>query len=174
MVDQTYNIMIIMHTIIDDSNYLVYHPVIIPTRLEVHVDESQALDGNTDNHASIIIVIIDFPDHPRGYRSLPHVPVLRGDDDHCPHCLCALCVINVPPIFLRGQCGPHPANDEKRHRLYRLFWSTLKDLGMWRDDEYLQRKQERTVIGDRRDIIPDCIIMASVLCDMTICNACYL
>lgn len=45
---------------------------------------------------------------------------------------------------------------------------------MWRDDEYLQRKQERTIIGDRRDIIPHCIVMASVLCDMITYNAGYI
>ena len=106
--------------------------------------------------------MIDFSDHPRGYQSSPHVPVLRGDD-YCQHCLCSPCIINVPPDYLRDRCGPHPANDEKRHRLYGLFWRTLKDLGVWRDEEYLQRKQEKTVIGDRRDIMPDCVIIVSYL-----------
>ena len=67
-------------------------------------------------------------------------------------------MIDLSPDFLMGACSPHAANDEKRHRLYRLFWKLLKDLGVWRDELYLQRKSERTVIGDRRDIIPVCII----------------
>ncbi len=33
------------------------------------------------------------------------------------HCLCGPCVIALPPDFLTGACGPHPANDEKRNRL---------------------------------------------------------
>ena len=32
------------------------------------------------------------------------------------------CIILRPPDYLRGMCGPHPANDEKRHRLYIKFW----------------------------------------------------
>ena len=39
--------------------------------------------------------------------------------NHCPHCFCAPC---VTPTFLQGLCDPHPANAEKRHRLYKLFW----------------------------------------------------
>ena len=31
-------------------------------------------------------------------------------------------MIEQPPDFLVGSCGPHPANDNKRHRLYRMFW----------------------------------------------------
>ena len=38
------------------------------------------------------------------------------------------------------------ANDEKRHRLYRLFWQLLRDVGLWMDDEYLARKARRTAM----------------------------
>ena len=54
-----------------------------------------------------------------------------------------------------GSSGP------KQHRLYRLFWKLLKDLGVWGDEEYLQRKEGRTVRDDRREIIPACIITVS-------------
>jgi len=67
----------------------------------------------------------------------------------------------LPPDFLRGACGPHPANKEKRHRLYRKFWRLLKDLGVWRDREYLMRKAAKTSREDRREIIPDCVIKVS-------------
>ena len=94
---------------------------------------------------------------PRGYEAADRVPVLRGDG-HCPHCLCAPCVVQKPPNFLRGCCGPHPANDEKRSRLYHLWWRSLKDLGVWTDEEYLTRKEQRTARDDKREIIPLCVI----------------
>ena len=84
-------------------------------------------------------------------------PVLRGEN-HCPHCLCVPCVNTLPPDFLKGSCDPHLANAEKRHRLYNLFWWILSDIGVWRDPEYLQRKEERTVRDDCRDIHPPYVI----------------
>ena len=104
-----------------------------------------------------------FPSHPNGYRESRNYPVLRGRNN-CPYCLCSPCVIALPPDFLRGACGPHPANDEKRYRLYTLFWRLLNTLGVWRDEEYLQRKERRTVRVDKRDIIPKCIITVSNSC----------
>ena len=88
------------------------------------------------------------------------IPILRGSN-HCPHCLCTPCVTTVPPDFLMGSASPHPANAEKRHRLYQKFWGTLKDLGVWRDEEYLQRKERRTARDDLRDIMPTCVTLVS-------------
>ena len=102
-----------------------------------------------------------FPRHPKGYHQSPRYTLLRGHN-HCQHCLCSPCVIALPPDFLRGSCGPHPANDGKRHRLYRMFWGLLNTLGVWKDEEYLQRKKTQTVRDDKRDIIPKCIITVSV------------
>ena len=48
-------------------------------------------------------------------------------------------------------------NASKRFRLYRLFWGLLKDVGVWRAEEYLRRKERRMRRGDRREIIPYCI-----------------
>ena len=87
----------------------------------------------------------------------PRCPELRGQN-HCPFCLCTPCVIALPPDFLKGSCDAHPANDEKRYQLYRKFWGLLSSLGVWRDPEYLQRKEMRTVRDDRRDIMPDCVL----------------
>ena len=97
--------------------------------------------------------------HPRGYQHSTSYPVLRGPN-HCQYCLCAPCVIRFPPPpeFLRGSCCPHPANAEKRYTLYRKFWGLLKDLGVWRDESYLIKKQQRTARDDRRDIMPDYVI----------------
>ena len=103
-----------------------------------------------------------FPSHPRGYRENPQYPVLRGPD-HCHYCLCAPCVIQLLPDFLRGSASPHPANDDKRYRLYHFFWKLLSDVGLWHDEEYLRRKEGRTVIHDKRDIIPKCVVTVSTL-----------
>ena len=96
-------------------------------------------------------------DHPYDYRETAQFPMLQGQN-HCSQCFCDPCIILWPPDYLRGSAGPHDANDEKRHVLYRKFWRTLKGLGFWEDSEYLRRKQERTSRDDRRDIIPDCVI----------------
>ena len=98
-----------------------------------------------------------FPLHPREYRNILIIPVLR-EVDYCPHCLCHPCVILIPPDFLVGTCGPHPAIDERRHRLYRKFWRLLLDLGVWNDEDYLRRKEARTSCLDKREFIPSCII----------------
>lgn len=97
-----------------------------------------------------------YSTHPRGYRGSSTYPVLRGEG-YCPNCFCAPCVVVLPPAFLRGSCSPHPANDEKRYRLYRLYWRVLSDLRVWCDEEYLERKAARTSISDRREIIPNCV-----------------
>ena len=68
----------------------------------------------------------------------------------------------MPPDFLKGSCSPHPANTNKRHRLYRKFWGVLKDLGVWGEEEYLRRKEQRTSRNDSREIMPDCIIEVHV------------
>ena len=79
----------------------------------------------------------------------------------CPHCLCAPCVIALPPDWLRGQCDPHDANAEKRCLFYRKFWGLLRDLGLWDDPEYVRRKERRTARDDRREIMPNCVIIVS-------------
>ena len=42
--------------------------------------------------------------------------------------------------------------------LYRKFWRCLKTLGVWRDEDYLSRKETRTARDDKREIMPDCVI----------------
>ena len=42
--------------------------------------------------------------------------------------------------------------------LYRKFWRCLNTLGVWRDRDYLRRKELRTDRDDHRDIMPDCVI----------------
>ena len=64
----------------------------------------------------------------------------------------------MPPDFLHGSCDPHPANDEKRYRLYRLFWSLMSDIGYFRDPEYVSMKETRTVSDDTREILPRCVL----------------
>ena len=99
--------------------------------------------------------------NPRGYKNTQHVPVLHGLNA-CGECLCAPCVIVAPPSYLKGSCGPHPANDNKSWELYNIFWGTLKDLGLWKAEEYLRKKTESSRVADRREIIPKCIIQVTM------------
>ncbi len=62
--------------------------------------------------------------------------------------------IELPPDFLRGSASPDPAKDEKRYRLYQLFWQCLNDLNVLSDDEYLEMKERCTDMYDRREIFP--------------------
>ena len=96
--------------------------------------------------------------HPRGWRRFEQPPMFRGPD-HCPHCLCSPCVVVLRPDYLRGRCGPHPANDEKRHRLYKKFWRSLEDLGLWLDEDYRQLKSAQALRDDVREIMPECVQM---------------
>ena len=109
---------------------------------------------------------VTFPSHPEGYRQSSSCPILRGRNN-CPNCLCSPCVIALPPDFLRGACGPHPANDEKRYRLYKAFWKLLNTLGVFQDEEYLLRKERRTIRADKREIIPKCVITVSKDCTVS-------
>ena len=96
----------------------------------------------------------------KGYQSGSSVPFIASLEDHdtCRQCLCKPCIIELPPDFLVGRGPPHIRNQEKRYKLYRKFWSLLGSLGFWRDQRYLDRKRERTVIDDKREIIPACIV----------------
>ena len=88
------------------------------------------------------------------YVRSTQVPALYGRN-YCPHCLCSPCVVELPPDFLRGSCGPHPANDYKRYQLYKQYWRLLKAVGLWQTEECKRRKEHPT---DRREKIPQCII----------------
>ena len=154
-----------------------------PTHIEEdhESDDSQEHEGynaaitstDIDCCIHVHIPVGNYPHHPRGYRHQRVYPIIRGES-HCPHCFCTPCVIEMPPDFLQGSASPHPANDEKRYRLYRLFWRTLNDLGVWRDDEYLARKERRTVIHDRREIFPECIIAVSTVYTCIVVHKQYL
>lgn len=58
-------------------------------------------------------------------------------------------MIAVPPDFLKGSYDAHPANAEKCHRLYKLFWALMTELSFFMDPDYLQRKEEQTVRDDK-------------------------
>ena len=38
-----------------------------------------------------------------------------------------------------------------------MFWRALKDLGVWKSELYLTRKERRARRIDKREIIPECI-----------------
>ena len=64
----------------------------------------------------------------------------------------------MPPDFLKGSCDAHPANSLKRHRLYKQFWRLLKEIGFFKDPDYLRQKERKTVRVDKREILPKCIV----------------
>ena len=98
--------------------------------------------------------------HPRGWRRFLRAPELRGEG-HCAHCFCSPCVVDphFRPDYLKGRCDPHDANRGKRLRLYRRFWRSLTDLGVWRDPEYLLMKADRAARDDVREVMPLCVEM---------------
>ena len=142
-----------------------YILLVYPTPHAVHHTQSQAgsqlLQCKTGFEVPCVIYYIVYP-NPRGYRHSPTAPILKGIN-YCQDCLCSPCVVVLPPDFLRGSASPHDANAGKRHELYRQFWKLLRDLGVWRDEEYLARKEQRTVRDDRRDILPNCIIQVIIV-----------
>ena len=99
----------------------------------------------------------------KGYSSGSAIPLLASLEDcnTCCHCLCKPCIIELPPNFLVGSGPPHLRNQEKRFKLYRQFWKLLGSLGLWQDERYLDRKREKTITSDRREIIPSCIVSVS-------------
>ena len=80
-------------------------------------------------------------------ESLPTLPVYTMCNSY-----------SSPPDFFKGSCDPHPANAEKRHRIYRLFWGLLNDFCVFRDLECLRRRESQTVRVDQREILPTCIL----------------
>ena len=43
-----------------------------------------------------------------------------------------------------------------------MLWGLLNKLELWRDPEYLKKKEERTARDDRRDILPQCVLQVHV------------
>ena len=87
-----------------------------------------------------------------------------GDEDNfCPHCFFTPCVVERPPDFLRGSSAASVRNSQHRFRLYTGFWRLFKDLWLWRDDRYLERKQTITSIDDPREPLPKCVVEVSVM-----------
>ena len=101
---------------------------------------------------------------PLGYEG-QHPPELKrqGSDyaSCCPHCFLVPCITEQPPTFLQGSSAPYPRNWQHRFRLYRSFWRTLKDLGVWTDPRYLRRKRTKTTEDDVREVMPMCIVKVS-------------
>ena len=94
-----------------------------------------------------------------GYDDYPQ-PDLQGEGS-CVYCLFSPCIICRPPSFVKGQSGPHARNAQHRYRLYRHFWKALKDLGLWKCEQYLSRKCLITHKDDPREIIPVCVVNVS-------------
>ncbi len=102
-----------------------------------------------NNH---IKLVENFSGHPRGYRQRSQFSVAWITAN-------IACAHRVSLSCIQTSCeGLVALILQKRHRLYRMFWRLLSDLRVWVDDEYLERKEHRTVIQDRREITPKCVI----------------
>ena len=123
---------------------------------------SHQLTSQDDSSKYLLVVSGSVP--PKGYDSA-EFPEL-GSSHPCPHCFCSPCVIVLPPDFLVGSSTPHLRNQTKRFSLYKRFWGLLKDLGLWRYPQYLERKGRRTAIDDAREIMPKCVVEVRVLIAM--------
>ena len=88
-------------------------------------------------------------------------PTIDGPE-RCPHCFCSPCVVALPPNFLVGSAPPDLRNVHKRYPLYRKFWRVCRDIGIWKHNDYLQRKAQRTSRDDVREIMPECILKVRV------------
>lgn len=96
---------------------------------------------------------------PSGYDN-SEPPVLDGEGA-CPHCHLAPCVVARPPSWLRGSASANLGNISKRFTRYSKFWTLLGQLGVWSHPLYLEYKQTKTAIHDKREVMPDCVLRVS-------------
>ena len=87
-----------------------------------------------------------------GYTDV--APILDGRSK-CPYCFCRPCINASPLAFLVGSASDDARNTHKHFPLYRKFWRVLNQLGMWRHEEYLERKALRITTYDVREIMPE-------------------
>ena len=85
-------------------------------------------------------------------------PILDGGS-RCLYCFCRPCIIASPPAFLVGCASADARNAHKRLPLYRKFWRVLNELGVWRHEEYLERKALRTTTDDVQEIMPESCVL---------------
>ena len=87
-----------------------------------------------------------------GYTDV--APILDGRSK-CPYCFCRPCINASPLAFLVGSASDDARNTHKHFPLYRKFWRVLNQLGMWRHEEYLERKALRITTYDVWEIMPE-------------------
>ncbi len=83
------------------------------------------------------------------------------EDNMCPYCRQSPCIIITPPNWLRGSAQACLSNQAKRYRLYKKFWTLMGRLGLWNDPHYIALKATRTLVTDKRDVLPLCVITVS-------------
>ena len=66
------------------------------------------------------------------------------------------CVIST---FIVRCANADARNAHKHFPLYRKFWRVLNELGVWRHEEYLERKALRTTTDDVRESVPESCIL---------------
>ena len=68
----------------------------------------------------------------------------------------SICTLPVWVHFLQSFSKGLVIHTQQMTNKDRLYWKTLSELGVWCDEEYLQRKASHTSTYDRREIIPRC------------------
>lgn len=59
----------------------------------------------------------------------------------CPYCYLSPCAVEVGHEWLGRGRQPHPQNRVIRKRLYYKFWALIYNLGGWRDERYIAKKE---------------------------------
>ena len=94
-------------------------------------------------------------------------PVNPGQEQHfdenqnmekCPNCNQAPCVVEGS-FRCFGSRGQDIRNHSQRHKDYKKYWKSLKDLGFWENPDYLRHKTAAGISEDElREVMPVCIL----------------
>ena len=88
----------------------------------------------------------------------PVNPVQEQHIEKCPHYNQAPCVVEGS-FRCFGSRGQDIRNHSQRHKDYRNYWKSLKDLGFWENPDYLRRKSAAGISEvELREVMPVCIL----------------
>ena len=110
-------------------------------------------------------------DHPAPQEPGPALPHNR-EGLECPHCYCTPCVTSdqFAQQWWPAERPPHNKNHGARKAIYKRFWGFMANLGLWKDQRYMRRKQQiltqdprcRTYAWVRsvskREVMPNCVL----------------
>ena len=69
------------------------------------------------------------------------------------------CITRSDMTRIEGSCAPDIRNHSKRHKDYKRFWKSLKDRGLWQDEQYIHRKTSAGLSEvELRELMPQCVL----------------